>query len=59
MEQDRVNKMTEYIKELFRVYLKVTSPPEEELKEYMNSLLNGERTLQDVEGKVQNIFACL
>jgi len=39
----------EFVKELFRVYLKNTSPTEEEIAEYADPLLRGEMSLASME----------
>jgi len=48
-ESERVAKVKEYVKELYRVFLKDYTPTEDDIKSYAESILRSERTLQDVE----------
>jgi len=50
-EKKKVDQIREYVKELYRVFLKQTSPSPEEINEFVNQILSGESTLEDVENE--------
>jgi hypothetical protein len=50
--QLRTQQLTDFVKELYRVYLKITNPTEQQLDSYVQSLLTSQRSLQEVEGMI-------
>jgi len=52
-EQKKIQQIQEYVKELFRVYLKKINPTTDEVSDYAASILDGSRTLQDVEDEIK------
>jgi len=51
-EQDKIDKVSQYVVELFRVYLK-RIPTDEEKKSHVDAILTGERNLQDTEDELR------
>jgi len=48
-ETKKTTQMNEYVRELYRVFLKNPNPTNEEVKQYVDLILNGSQTLQDIE----------
>eukprot|EP01118_Nematostelium_gracile_P003043 TRINITY_DN13488_c0_g1_i1.p1 TRINITY_DN13488_c0_g1~~TRINITY_DN13488_c0_g1_i1.p1 ORF type:complete len:215 (-),score=56.20 TRINITY_DN13488_c0_g1_i1:34-678(-) len=48
-EMDKRDKLTQYVTELYRVYVKNLHPTQEEIAQFLDPLLTGETTLQSVE----------
>eukprot|EP00027_Filamoeba_sp_ATCC50430_P018928 CAMPEP_0168564122 /NCGR_PEP_ID=MMETSP0413-20121227/13060_1 /TAXON_ID=136452 /ORGANISM="Filamoeba nolandi, Strain NC-AS-23-1" /LENGTH=239 /DNA_ID=CAMNT_0008595739 /DNA_START=1 /DNA_END=720 /DNA_ORIENTATION=- len=48
-QTEQIEQVTDYVRELFRVYLKKIDPPKEELDDWVQQILDGSRTLQDTE----------
>jgi len=51
--QEKINQVKEYVQQLFRVYLKNPNPTPEEIKTYVDSILDGSQTLQDIEDEIR------
>jgi len=48
-EKERNDRVWEYVKELFRVFLKKKDPSTEEMSVHVNAILQGKQTLQETE----------
>jgi len=48
-EKQKRQQISDYVKELYRVYMKNSNPTAEELQQYTDCISDGSQTLQDIE----------
>jgi hypothetical protein len=51
--EDKVTKVYDFVKELFRVYLKNQVPSQDDVKQFADLILDGSSTLQEVEDEIR------